>query len=117
MIQKLNVRGFKSLSNISVEFPRLTVLFGPNAAGKSNLLDAIQALSRIGTERTLLDALEGRTIRGYPIEAFALPVGGIPELLSKSTATFSISADLETPNGDKQRKKRKAEPLPLRNHG
>lgn len=107
MIQKLTVRGFKSLSNITMEFPRLTVLFGPNAAGKSNLLDAIQALSRIGTQRTLMDALEGRMIRGYPIEAFALPVGGIPELLSKSKARFSIGADLEIPDADGQRRNRK----------
>lgn len=106
MIQNLTVRSFKSLSNISMEFPRLTILFGPNAEGKSNLLDAIQALSRIGTERTLMDALGGQMIRGYPIEAFALPVGGIPELLSKSTARFSISADLAIPDGRKIRKNR-----------
>ena len=106
MLRNLTVRNFKSLSNISMEFPRLTVLFGPNAAGKSNLLDAIQALARIGTERTLMDALGGQMIRGYPIEAFALPVGGIPELLSKSTAKFSIGADLAIPDGEKARKNR-----------
>ena len=52
MLKRLAVRGFKSLQDVSVEFPRMAVLFGPNAAGKSNLLDAIQALSRIGTQRT-----------------------------------------------------------------
>ena len=57
MLEKLTVRNFKSLADVSVEFPRLAVLYGPNAAGKSNLLDAIQALSRIGTQRTLADAL------------------------------------------------------------
>lgn len=41
MLTKLTVRNFKSLADVTVEFPRLTVLFGPNAAGKSNLLDAI----------------------------------------------------------------------------
>ena len=49
MLKKLTVCGFKSLKDVTVEFPRMAVLFGPNAAGKSNLLDAIQALSRIGT--------------------------------------------------------------------
>ena len=68
MLTKLTVRNFKSLADVTVEFPRLTVLFGPNAAGKSNLLDAIQALSRIGTQRTLADALSD-PVRGHPVFA------------------------------------------------
>lgn len=99
MLRKLTVRDFKSLAGISVEFPRMSVLFGPNAAGKSNLLDSIQGLSRIGTQRTLMDALGEQMIRGYPIEAFALPADGLPGLLSKSRAEFSIEADLATSNG------------------
>ena len=93
MLKRLAVRGFKSLQDVSVEFPRMAVLFGPNAAGKSNLLDAIQALSRIGTQRTLADALS-EPIRGYPIEAFLFPSGGLADLLSALSARFSIEADL-----------------------
>jgi len=93
MLKNLTVRGFKSLKDVTVEFPRMAVLFGPNAAGKSNLLDAIQALSRIGTQRTLADALS-EPIRGYPIEAFSFPSGGLAELLSASSAQFSLEADL-----------------------
>lgn len=93
MLKNLTVRGFKSLKDVKVEFPRMAVLFGPNAAGKSNLLDAIQALSRIGTQRTLADALN-EPIRGYPIEAFSFPSGGLVELLSASSAQFSLEADL-----------------------
>ena len=72
MLKRLTGRGFKSRADVTVTFPRFAVLFGPNAAGKSNLLDAIQALSRIGTERTLADALAA-PIRGHPIEAFSFP--------------------------------------------
>ena len=93
MLKNLTVRGFKSLRDVTVEFPRMAVLFGPNASGKSNLLDAIQALSRIGTQRTLADALS-EPIRGYPIEAFSFPSGGLAELLSASSAQFSLEADL-----------------------
>ena len=93
MLKSLTVRGFKSLKDVTVELPRMAVLFGPNAAGKSNLLDAIQALSRIGTQRTLADALS-EPIRGYPIEAFSFPSGGLAELLSASSAQFSLEADL-----------------------
>jgi len=93
MLKKLSIHGFKSLANVSIEFPRLAVLFGPNAAGKSNLLDAVQALSRIGTLRTLSDAL-AEPIRGYPIEAFSFPAGGMPELLGASRTSFDLEADL-----------------------
>ena len=46
MLSRLVVKGFKSLADVEVFLPRLTVLFGPNAAGKSNLLEAVQAVSK-----------------------------------------------------------------------
>jgi predicted ATPase len=91
LLRQLTVKQFKSLENVSIDLPRLTVLFGPNAAGKSNILDAIQALSRIGTSRTLSDALT-EPIRGYPIEAFSFPPGGLPALLSSESARFTVGA-------------------------
>ena len=93
MLRSLRVQGYKSLQDVTVKFPRMAVLFGPNAAGKSNLLDAIQALSRIGTERTLADALDD-PIRGYPIEAFSFPRDGLAALLSGPSAEFRLAADL-----------------------
>lgn len=94
MLRRLTVQGFKSLADVTAELPRMAVLFGPNAAGKSNLLDAIQALSRIGTERTLADALSD-PIRGRQIEAFSFPSGGLPELLGSREARFELGADLQ----------------------
>ncbi len=96
MLKRLSVRNFKSLSQVEVELPRLAVLFGPNAAGKSNLVEAIRLLSWIGTQRTLDDAVRG-SIRGYPLEALSMPAGGIPDLLKKETASFQLEADLSTP--------------------
>jgi len=93
MLKKLKIMGFKSLKEVEIDFPMLTVLFGPNTSGKSNILDAVQALSRIGTCRTLMDALS-EPIRGYPIESFAFPPGGLPELLSQDEAHFKLEADL-----------------------
>ena len=95
MLEKLTVRNFKSLADVSVEFPRLAVLYGPNAVGKSNLLDAIQALSRIGTQRTLADALSD-PVRGYPVEAFTFPAGGLPELLSRNATSFTLESRVAT---------------------
>lgn len=93
MLKRLSITGFKSLAKVELELPRLTVLFGPNAAGKSNILDAVQALSRIGTLRTLSDAL-AEPIRGYPIEAFSFPAGGLQGLLSSTSVRFDLEADL-----------------------
>ncbi len=96
MLTRLRVQNFKSLNAIDIAFPKLAVLFGPNGSGKSNVLDAVQALSRVGTGRTLTEALS-EPIRGYAIEAFGFPNGGLPELLSKSSAEFSLEADLDVP--------------------
>lgn len=93
MLERLHVRGFKSLADVKLELPLLTVLFGSNAAGKSNLLDAIQALSRVGTQRTLADAL-AEPIRGYPIESFTFPAGGLSELHSRPQSQFELEAQL-----------------------
>jgi len=80
---------------VDVNLPQLTLLFGPNAAGKSNFLDALLALSRIATSRTLTDAFS-EPLRGYPIEAFSFPSGGLPSLLSAEKAEFTFKADLAT---------------------
>ncbi|MEW6749361.1 MAG: AAA family ATPase [Candidatus Latescibacterota bacterium] len=93
MLRRLAVRGFKSLQDVDISLPRMAVLLGPNAAGKSNFLDAVQALSRIGTQRTLADALT-EPIRGYPVEALLFPPGGLPELLASPSASFTLEADL-----------------------
>src|SRR3972149_3239848 len=95
MLKRIRVQGFKSLADIEVEFPALTVLFGPNASGKSNLLDALLILSRLATERTLADALSG-PVRGYPAELFRFPAGGLGSFLEREQARFIMAADLDT---------------------
>lgn len=94
MLKNFSAKGFKSLANVEVTLPKLSVLFGPNAAGKSNFLDAVQALSRIATSRTLSDALS-EPIRGFPVEAFAFPAGGLAALLNETNAQFSLEAELD----------------------
>jgi predicted ATPase len=92
MIDSISISGFKSLSAIEdFALSRVAVLFGPNASGKSNFMDAIQALSRLATGRTISEAL-GEPIRGYPIETFAFPPGGLPELLSRDSAELTLGA-------------------------
>ena len=94
MLRRIRVKGFKSLADVTVELPRLSVLFGPNSAGKSNFIDAIQTLSRIGTQRTFMDTLNAQVIRGHAFELFAFAKEGFTGPESKSEACFSIEADL-----------------------
>jgi predicted ATPase len=97
MLSKLRVKGFKSLENVEISFPRLTVLFGPNASGKSNLLESILTLSRLGTSRTLSEALS-EPLRGYPIEMFNFPPQGLPGLLKSETVQFRLDSVLTVDN-------------------
>lgn len=94
MLRRVKIQGYKSLADVEVSLQPLSVLFGPNAAGKSNFLDALQLLSRLVASRTLKDAFE-LPYRGKPLESFTFGPGGLPSLLEKETASFSIEVDVE----------------------
>ena len=94
MLRRLTVRNFKSLRDVTAELPRLAILFGPNAAGKSNFLEATQALSWLGNARTLNDALQAPfPVRGFAFEALRLDPGGLPAQFARGTDTFTLEAD------------------------
>ncbi|HUT90629.1 MAG TPA: AAA family ATPase [Thermoguttaceae bacterium] len=94
MLKRIHVRGYKSLEDVEVCLQPLSVLFGPNAAGKSNFLDALQLLSRMATSRTLKEAFES-PYRGKPLESFTFGPGGLNHLIQQRTASFSIEVDVE----------------------
>ena len=93
MLKRIHIRGYKSLEDVEVSLSQLVVLFGPNAAGKSNFLDALQLLSKLGTSRTLKEAFDP-PYRGKPLESFTIGDGGIKGLLEQESLRFSIEADL-----------------------
>ncbi len=94
MLKRVHIKGYKSLADVEVRLEPLTVLFGPNAAGKSNLLDALQLLSRLGTSRTLKDAFDS-PYRGKPLESFRIGKTGIKGLIEQERLVFSMEADLQ----------------------
>lgn len=96
VLDRIRTRGFKSLHDVELHLAPLVIVFGPNAVGKSNLLEALMLLGRLVTERTVSDAL-APPIRGYPLEAFSLPSGGLRELLEKDHVTLGLEADLRPP--------------------
>ena len=94
MLKRIHIQGYKSLENVEVSLSQLVVLFGPNAAGKSNLLDALQLLSKLGTSRTVKEAFDP-PYRGKPLESFTIGRKGIKGLLQQERLSFSIEADLQ----------------------
>ena len=93
MLKRIRIDGYKSLTDLEVSLEPLTVLFGPNAAGKSNFLDALQLLSKLGTSRTLKEAFDP-PYRGKPLESFTIGGKGIKGLLEQEMLSFCIEADL-----------------------
>ena len=93
MLKRIRIDGYKSLTDVEVGLEPLTVLFGPNAAGKSNFLDALQLLSKLGTSRTLKEAFDP-PYRGKPLESFTIGGKGIKGLLEQEMLSFCIEADL-----------------------
>jgi predicted ATPase len=107
LLTQFRVQGFKSLLDIKLELAPLTVLMGPNAAGKSNILEALLLFSRLATEKTLSAALEP-PLRGYPLEAFSLPRTGLEGLLHQERTELTLQAVVKP-----ARLPRKSAPAPL----
>ena len=68
MITYIKINGFKSFINFEAHFTPFTVIIGRNAAGKSNLFDALKLLARLA-EEDLKTAFQEQ--RGNPQELFA----------------------------------------------
>jgi predicted ATPase len=56
MLTKIEIDGFKSFADFSLDIPPFLAIVGPNASGKSNLFDAIQLLRRLAGS-SLFDAM------------------------------------------------------------
>lgn len=94
MLNRIKIKGYKSLRDLEVSLKPLSVLFGPNAVGKSNFLDALQLLSKLVSTRTLKDAFDP-PYRGKPLESFSFPANGIQGLLAQERLSFSMEVDFK----------------------
>lgn len=68
MITYIKINGFKSFHNFEMEFSPLTIIAGANAAGKSNLFDALKLLSNLAETNNIKRAFTEQ--RGEFIELF-----------------------------------------------
>ena len=92
MITRARVQNYKTLRDVEVDLAPLTVIFGPNSAGKSNLYDALSLLSRIATRPNLEDAFKGH--RGSSLEAFSFGPKGVEDIMQQESAEFAVEADI-----------------------
>lgn len=93
MLTRIKVNGYKSLKHLDLRLADLSILFGPNAAGKSNFLDCLQLLSKLVTEKTIKEAF-APPYRGKPLESFTFGEKGIEGLLEQEKLSFSIEVDV-----------------------
>ncbi|HET8658995.1 MAG TPA: AAA family ATPase [Micromonosporaceae bacterium] len=73
MLTRIEIDGFKSFRSFALDVPPFLVVLGRNAAGKSNLFDALRFL-RLMADRPLREAAQG--IRGELAELFHRHVDG-----------------------------------------
>lgn len=68
MITRLEIENFKAIKQLAIDLDPLTVLVGPNDAGKSTILQALELLSRM-MDRPLYRDGEPSVFDGDPVEA------------------------------------------------
>jgi predicted ATPase len=91
MLTRLEVDGFKSLRKFALDLEPFTVLVGPNGVGKSNVLEVIGLLARLGNLRPE-DALKGG--RGRASDQFS-------RYRSEGVQKMSIAVETLQPDHDR----------------
>jgi predicted ATPase len=92
VIEHIKITGYKSFKNLSLELKPLTIIMGPNASGKSNLIDALYLISRIVTSKNLNEAFKGH--RGLPLESCFYGDEGFEKLIQKEKVSLSFELDV-----------------------
>ncbi len=106
MLTRLEVDGFKSLRDFSIELEPLTVLLGPNDAGKSNILEALALSSRLSVH-TPEDALKQG--RGRALDQFRREGTQVAPAITLNLETLEPDFDDEARWVDRMRHELKLE--------
>ena len=94
MLKRIRIKGYKSLQDVELHLGPFCVIFGPNAVGKSNFLDALQLLGSLVRCRTLSEAF-APPYRGTPLESFSFPPDGLKGLIAQETSRLSFEVDVQ----------------------
>lgn len=101
MITRIEIDGFKSFLDFQLDVPPLLALVGPNASGKSNLLDAVSFVVAEGNHQGagLLVAKRGRAhellhrvAKGLPVEEATVTIEALVPSESGSTQLMRFDA-------------------------
>jgi len=92
LIKRIYIDGYKSFRDFNLELRPLSVVFGPNANGKSNLLDAVQLVGKFATSPTLQKAFEDH--RGLPFQSFNCGDKGFDSLMKKERLQMTFEVDV-----------------------
>lgn len=107
MIRSIRLQRYKSFDDARLDAAPLTVVFGPNDAGKSNLLDAFNLLSELAEVDSLKKAFDPALHRGRLLEAFHAPLGfgekGLRDLQEKGKLELELTVDFELQKAIRER--------------
>ena len=93
MIKELHLKNWKSFESATLYIDPLSILIGPNASGKSNILDAFLFLYRISWGKQLINAVNGDN------ESTSIR-GGIDWVVRKGESNCEISVVVGADNQD-----------------
>lgn len=65
---RVKIKNFKSISDLTINLGDLTILIGPAASGKSNLLEALETIGY--ANKVLIESRLGEYPKGYPLAPF-----------------------------------------------
>lgn len=113
MIQRIEIKGFKSLADVKLRLGNFNLFIGTNASGKSNFFDALRVLQGIGYGFTVDEILNGKPksasseawepIRGGSTKADFVSLLGATTLLKAigfgQDPIIRLSVDINPANG------------------
>lgn len=93
MLEKIQLRGFKSFHDAEVPLGRLTLIVGANASGKSNLRDALRFLHGVGQGYALAEILGEKYGPGGVLVWKGIR-GGAREIATHGRQQFSVGCEM-----------------------
>ncbi|MDY6051774.1 MAG: AAA family ATPase, partial [Rothia sp. (in: high G+C Gram-positive bacteria)] len=93
-LKELHLTSFKGFEEQTLPIADTTLLIGRNSTGKSNALDALDALSRLAGGESINDALDGRRREGGAIR------GGSVGLVPHGEESFTLGCLVEMDGAD-----------------
>jgi predicted ATPase len=100
MFTRIEIDGFKSFESFALDLRPFSVVVGANAAGKSNLFDALRLLARLA-ETDVRTSLQD--LRGEPHELFRLEADGTASKSMRFAVEILLDSNVKDPIWPRER--------------